>query len=133
MFSSERPDAPDAVILITDGMSKFPTVTRKQAELAKREDITIFSIGVGNETDINELLAIASEGDFLFQVEDYERLLGLVNVVAQRACAGMFTTVFPVLFFWKLLNRINFITMEIQVTQQLNEDLSRWRGSYQFL
>lgn len=103
MFSSERPDAPDVVILVTDGMSKFPTVTRKQAELAKREDITIFSIGVGNETDINELLAIASEGDFLFQVEDYEKLLGLVNVVSQRACAGMFTTVFSCIVLLKMM------------------------------
>ncbi|XP_053405497.1 matrilin-2-like [Mercenaria mercenaria] len=85
-FDRERPDAPDIAIVITDGLSKYPKITRTQANLAKSEGITVFSIGIGNLTDENELLAIASDKRFSFEVGDYEKLLTLESVVAHMAC-----------------------------------------------
>lgn len=85
-FDRERPDAPDVAIVITDGLSKYPQLTRVQAELAKKDEITIFSIGIGNETDQTELMAIASSARYLFEVGDYDTLITLDNVVAHRAC-----------------------------------------------
>jgi len=84
-------DAPDVAVLITDGLSKYPSVTRTQAALAKREDISIISIGIGNETDINELLNIASTAQDVFQVDDYDTFLTLDTLVAERVCSGTFT------------------------------------------
>ena len=89
---SERPDAPDIAIVITDGLSKFPTLTRIQSDLAKQEEISMFSIGIGNDTSLPELAAIASSDQFMFEVGDYETLLTLDRVVAHRACGGKDTT-----------------------------------------
>lgn len=85
---SERVDAPDIAIVITDGLSRFPQLTRRQAERAKNESITIFAIGIGNDTDEHELEVIASGPQFKFSVGDYAALLKLDQVVAQRACGG---------------------------------------------
>lgn len=48
----------------------------------------MFSIGIGNLTDKDELLAIASDKRFLFEVGDYETLLTLDSVIAHRACGS---------------------------------------------
>lgn len=89
IFCRERPDAPDIVVVITDGLSKYPSITRVQANLAKSEGITMFSIGIGNLTDKDELLAIASDKRYLFEVGDFETLLTIDSVVAHLACGGM--------------------------------------------
>ncbi|KAL4227324.1 biological adhesion [Mactra antiquata] len=85
-FEGERPDAPDIAIVITDGLSKYPLITRAQADLAKQEGITMFSIGIGNLTDTNELLAIASDKQYMTEVGDFDTLLKLDSIIAHRAC-----------------------------------------------
>ena len=89
IFFRERPLAPDIAIVITDGLSKFPQLTRVQAQLARAEGIAMFSIGIGNETSTAELQAIASSPRYVFEVGDYQTLFTLDGVVAHRACGGI--------------------------------------------
>ena len=75
-------------MVITDGLSKFPQLTKVQAQLARADGIAMFSIGIGNQTSSEELQAIASSPGFVFQVGDYQTLFTLDSVVAHRACGG---------------------------------------------
>ncbi|WAR00542.1 COCA1-like protein [Mya arenaria] len=91
-FDGERPGAPDIAIVITDGLSKYPMLTKFQADRAKNESISMFSIGIGNQTDETELLAIASSNQFRFQVGDYSTLLKLDQTIAHMACGVILST-----------------------------------------
>jgi collagen type VI alpha len=88
MFSGAhtRPDVPHIVIVITDGESNFPDRTAAEAELAHGAGLQIFAIGVGQQVNRQELEAIASEPDMVFQVDDYTVLDGLRQRLAWRAC-----------------------------------------------
>ncbi|WAQ94072.1 COCA1-like protein [Mya arenaria] len=82
-YSGERPMIPDVAVIITDGLSKYPTLTRRQADHAKDEGITMFVVGVGNETDHQEVRYMASDDNDLFQVDDYDDLEGIHLDVAK--------------------------------------------------
>ena len=84
----ERPLAPDVAVVITDGLSKYPSITRAQANLAKADGITMFSIGIGNESVQSELVDIASDRRFVFKVGDFNALSTIDNVIAHTACGG---------------------------------------------
>jgi collagen type VI alpha len=88
MFSGAhtRPNVPHIVIVITDGESNFPDRTAVEAGLAHGEGLQIFAIGVGQQVNREELEAIASEPDMVFQVDDYSVLDGLRQRLAWRAC-----------------------------------------------
>ncbi|XP_052791374.1 collagen alpha-1(XII) chain-like [Mya arenaria] len=85
-FVGERPMIPDVAVIITDGLSKYPTLTRRQADHAKDEGITMFVVGVGNETDHQEVRYMASDDNDLFQVDDYDDLEGIHLDVAKGIC-----------------------------------------------
>ncbi|WAQ94075.1 MATN2-like protein, partial [Mya arenaria] len=82
-FVGERPMIPDVAVIITDGLSKYPTLTRRQADHAKDEGITMFVVGIGNETDHQEVRYMASDDKDLFEVDDYDELEGIHLDVAK--------------------------------------------------
>ncbi|KAK3605644.1 hypothetical protein CHS0354_032596 [Potamilus streckersoni] len=84
-FDRERPAAPNIGIVITDGLSKYPSLTKAQAELAKNDGITLFAIGIGNETEQEELKNIAS-GDRVYHVEGFDALETINSAVAHTTC-----------------------------------------------
>ncbi|KAL3865535.1 hypothetical protein ACJMK2_042911, partial [Sinanodonta woodiana] len=84
-FDRERPAAPNIGIVITDGLSKYPTLTKGQAELARNDGITLFAIGVGNETEQEELMNIGS-GDRVYHVEGFDALETINSAVAHTTC-----------------------------------------------
>ena len=88
LFCRERPDAPDVTVVITDGQSKFPTITKFQAVRAKEEGVTMIVIGVGNDTDHDELHNMATSDNFLYEVNDYDDLLTIHLDVARNICKG---------------------------------------------
>ncbi|XP_052280776.1 uncharacterized protein LOC127878297 [Dreissena polymorpha] len=92
-YEGERPGAPDISIVITDGLSKYPSITKIQADRAKVDSITMFSIGIGNQTDPTELTGLASGPQFQFQVEEFWALSKIDNVLANLACGA--TTMTP--------------------------------------
>jgi len=81
-----RPYIPHIAIVITDGESNNPDKTAIEAEQMRSENIQIFAIGVGPSVNKNELLAIASSPDLVFEVDDYGALDGLKQILAWKAC-----------------------------------------------
>lgn len=76
-----RSTAAKAVVVITDGASSNPLETANAASELKVElNADVFSIGVGNEKDQQELNDIASDPDsyFAMSIEDYVYLCNLV-------------------------------------------------------
>ncbi|KAL3866047.1 hypothetical protein ACJMK2_043388 [Sinanodonta woodiana] len=90
-FSKElaRPGVAHVAIVVTDGMSKNPIDTARQAELAHKAGIYTFAIGVGVHTDLQELRDIASnpDDDFLFQTYDFNSLDSIKKLLAIKTCA----------------------------------------------
>lgn len=71
-----RPDADKVVILLTDGLSRNPNDTARQAAKARESGITIFAIGIGSGADKKELHDIASrpESKYVLMVQKFEKL-----------------------------------------------------------
>ncbi|XP_050403923.2 cartilage matrix protein [Patella vulgata] len=86
--SSARTDAAHVMVVITDGISKDPRATRREAAEAKKAGANIFSIGVGPYIDQQELEDIASDPNqkFVFNVENYGALSSIRNLLAVQAC-----------------------------------------------
>lgn len=71
----DRPEVPNVAILITDGNSQQPDITKIEAEISKEAGIHIFAIGIGNVL-LYEINAIASEPleENVFYFRDFEKL-----------------------------------------------------------
>ena len=87
-----RSDIPHIAIVITDGKSNNPQITRMEAAKAQAEGIHMFAIGIGNHTDKSELYSLASQPDdhYVFTVEDYTALLYIEDIVAIKTCKGQY-------------------------------------------
>jgi len=48
------------ILVFTDGLSKSPHLTAREAELAKRDGIYLFSIGIGMSVERTELQVCTS-------------------------------------------------------------------------
>jgi len=95
MLSADRtrPSVPHICIVITDGESNNPSLTALEAAHAHREGIQLFAIGVGPYVNREELKAIASSPELVFEVDDYEALDKLRGELAWKAC--QVSTVLP--------------------------------------
>jgi len=63
---NKRPDAPRAIVVITDGQSNRGPKPKDVADLAKSEGITMVSVGIGRDVYVPELLDIASSPSLAF-------------------------------------------------------------------
>ncbi|XP_067667687.1 collagen alpha-3(VI) chain-like [Haliotis asinina] len=92
-----RSEATSVIILVTDGRSRFPTVTRVEADRARVKGAHIFAIGVGEDVDESELRAISDNPDsmFMFHVKDYMALHGIKRHLAIRTCEVIPTVPVP--------------------------------------
>ena len=89
-----RSDAPHIMILITDGKANRDTEnTLIEAQKAKAANITIFTIGVTNQIDEDQLRSIASSpsNEHYFFSNDFEKLSELLNKVIQKSCVNAVT------------------------------------------
>ncbi|XP_013390182.2 sushi, von Willebrand factor type A, EGF and pentraxin domain-containing protein 1-like [Lingula anatina] len=86
-----RKGIPQIAIVITDGLSDDPTETKKEAELAQKQGIEIFAIGIGNFTNYSELQAIASDPDdgHVYNVDDFTALMNIGDMVSRSICKGL--------------------------------------------
>lgn len=84
-----RPGAIKIAIVMTDGISKLPQETMKQSELARKENITIFAIGIGNKVDKTELKRIANDPNskHVFHVSDFNGLHAIKKLLVLSTCA----------------------------------------------
>uniref|UniRef100_A0A4W3JPM8 VWFA domain-containing protein n=1 Tax=Callorhinchus milii TaxID=7868 RepID=A0A4W3JPM8_CALMI len=75
-------------IVLTDGKSQDDV--KDYAEEARKKKITLFAIGVGDETEEFELQAIANKpsSTYVFYVEDYTGISRIREVMKQKLCEG---------------------------------------------
>ncbi|XP_043856010.1 collagen alpha-1(XXI) chain [Dromiciops gliroides] len=73
-------------IVLTDGKSQDEV--KDAAEAARDNQITLFAIGVGSETEDAELRAIANKpsSTYVFYVEDYIAISKIREVIKQKLC-----------------------------------------------
>ncbi|XP_023932357.1 matrilin-4-like [Lingula anatina] len=88
-----RKNVPKVAIVITDGESREPKDTAREAAQARTEGILMIAIGVGRKFSIKELNAIASNrpgimGKFVFTVEEYGALDEVRFEIAKVMCSG---------------------------------------------
>ena len=62
---------PHIVILLTDGNSDSPTLTAQAAVKVHDDNIEVYSIGIGFGVNEAELLAIASDPNYVYRVTDF--------------------------------------------------------------
>ena len=80
------------VVLITDGGSTVPQLTRRQADLIHYEGILVFAIGVSKSVNETELKIISSDPDekYTFLVEDWHALDRIKKEVVSGTCCKFF-------------------------------------------
>ncbi len=87
----DRPDVADVVVVLTDGKSRFPKRTIKQAQRLKDMGVRIIAIGAGynlrrvREKLRRELLNIASSPDDMKMV-DFANLENIVFEIVNKVC-----------------------------------------------
>ncbi|CAL1530595.1 unnamed protein product [Lymnaea stagnalis] len=82
-----RSNSKKIVIVITDGLSDNPTLTKEAATRLKSQGVTILAVGIGAAQDA-ELQNIASGSQNVFKATNFDALKQIVASVTQRACPG---------------------------------------------
>lgn len=96
LFEVARIDVPLIGIVVTDGISKHPKKTARQAALAKEFGVNMYSVGVTYLTDLEELEDIASEKSQVLTVESFDMLARNLEAIVKLVC--------PSEFFFSLCN-----------------------------
>ncbi|KAH9504280.1 hypothetical protein Btru_064516 [Bulinus truncatus] len=84
-----RPDAAQVLILLTDGHSDDNDKAVKKAQFLKSKGVDIFVIAVGIQSNIKDLIKIASSEDHYFNVEKSKDLLSLNKQLVKGTCHVM--------------------------------------------
>lgn len=77
----DRSNTTDLLVLIIDGHSSNIDNSKQEADILKQRKIKIMAIGIGSNVDRNELLGIASDPSYVFEVNDFDALSRLTNVI----------------------------------------------------
>lgn len=88
--NGDRKNAPNIAIIITDGQSSNKTLTILESSRLKKENVVMFSIGIGNNLRELELKAMASEPvpEHMFTVDNFGALQGIANKITTKTCEG---------------------------------------------
>lgn len=81
-----RPGVAKVAIVLTDGESDKPVSTAEQATLAHKEGIKIFAIGIGSATDSQELRALASREDYVYELDNFDALGSIRGFLVEKTC-----------------------------------------------
>ncbi|KAK3101772.1 hypothetical protein FSP39_006235 [Pinctada imbricata] len=84
--AGDRDDVGNVLIVITDGQSNNKTETLFMADRLRRSNLTVFAVGVGAGADFEELKAIATNNQYVFNVTTYDALSELQYELARAAC-----------------------------------------------
>lgn len=80
-----RPDAHKVIILMTDGVATDDPLP--VAQTLRDENVLVICIGIGSSVDVQQLTAIAYNSTYVFQVQDYDALLGVKDTVQSSSCS----------------------------------------------
>ena len=94
--NGDRPEAPNIAILITDGRNEpsdqdlnlSPVDEANRAKSRPFDPIQIFTVGVTNNVDDNQLRAISSNGQ-VFRATDFRALSSILNSLTALICTSV--------------------------------------------
>ena len=88
--SGDRVQVPNVAVLLTDSRSPDETAAWKQSVSARNAGIHIVTVGIGNNINIDELLAISSEpsevGKSLLKAPSFDQLPNYRDVLSDALC-----------------------------------------------
>lgn len=86
-FTASTSTVPKKLVVITDGISDYPSLTDYAAQAAIAQGIQIFVVGIGAGVDTDELNTIAGDQtDRVFTASTFEQLVDIVNPVINAVC-----------------------------------------------
>ena len=94
--NGDRSSAPNVAIIITDGVPRVPNdvnearrLTLQEADLARRQGINMFTVGIGPELTTQFLAQIADQptNTHVFQVNQVRELETILNQVSAATCS----------------------------------------------
>ena len=82
--------SPKVAIVITDGASFQPDLTKTAAQQVKDSGVIIFAVGIGDDFNPYELSAISSNPDekYFFRLNNFDELSSLIGVFNHQTCQG---------------------------------------------
>ena len=86
--SGDRTDVINILIVITDGYSNQPELTRQEADKLHQTDVKVFAIGIGTGVDQTELAHIATNDKYVFQIQNFDSFNTLQEDLKKTACEG---------------------------------------------
>ncbi|CBY13422.1 unnamed protein product [Oikopleura dioica] len=86
MLAEGRPSVPKIILLITDGDATDKERLDAQIEKLKKSNILIYTIGVGDLIDRNELNRIATDEDFVYETRDFDSISKIKSSLLGRVC-----------------------------------------------
>jgi len=83
-----REDITKVIVVITDGGSRSPGETKRQADLAREAGFHMVVVGVGTYLDEQEWRSIASDpdNDYVYNITNFNALETLRDVLPRRIC-----------------------------------------------
>lgn len=87
-----RRNVPTLGIVITDGISKNPSMTAREAAIARAAGINMFVVGITNLIDIDELRAIASSDDQVLSITSFNELANAMRSLVMLVCPSKYIT-----------------------------------------
>ena len=86
--SGDRPEVPNILIVITDGKSNEPELTRQESDILHQLGVKVFAVGIGTGVDDTELGHIASSEQYVFKIENFDAFETLKEELQSSACKG---------------------------------------------
>ncbi|XP_012939406.1 cartilage matrix protein [Aplysia californica] len=85
-MSQARENVKRVVVVLTDGDSQDGSFTKKAAQRVRDNGIEVFSIGVGPDIAMQELLNIASSPENVIDAKSYDSLNHILNQLRVKIC-----------------------------------------------
>jgi collagen type VI alpha len=85
-----RGDTPHVTVLLTNQPSGSIDRVKLASQTARDNGLVLYTVGIGNRIDTNELKAIASDPDsrHMFTSQNFDALTSLSDLLANKICNG---------------------------------------------
>lgn len=85
---TSRPNIPKFLVLMTDGISRWPKITTLEADALKKQGVHVVVVGVGRLLARNELESMASSPQDVITATSFAALKKIVVVTKEKVCGG---------------------------------------------
>ena len=86
--AGDRVDAVNVLVILTDGKSNQPELTKEEADKIHETGAKVFAIGIGGGVDQTELSNIATDDKYVFRIDNFDAFDTLQDVLKKRTCEG---------------------------------------------